>query len=234
MRRADRLFRIVQFLRKRRRAVTARVIGDEFGVCTRTVYRDIQDLIDSGVPILGEAGVGYVMDKAYLLPPIMFDIDELEAIALGITMVKSWTDETFARRAGAALEKIHDVLPAQLLDRIQQLVLFSLPSQAKIPWEVSFSDIRECIRRKQKVQFAYSDERGCSTTRTVRPLAMVFFGPVWLMVAWCEKRRDFRNFRLDRMKDLELSQEFFVDEADKTLQRYVESTVCDVRTGLLK
>jgi predicted DNA-binding transcriptional regulator YafY len=225
MRRADRLFRIVQFLRKRRRAVSARVIGEEFGVCSRTIYRDIQDLIESGVPILGEAGVGYVMDKAYVLPPIMFDIDELEAIALGITMVKSWTDEPFAQRAAAALEKIHAVLPPQLLDRIQQLVLFSLPSKAKIPWQVSFSDVRECIRRKQKVQFAYSDESERRTTRTVRPLAMVFFGPVWLLVAWCETRRDFRNFRLDRMRDLELTREFFVDEADKTLQRYVESCV---------
>jgi predicted DNA-binding transcriptional regulator YafY len=223
MRRADRLFQIVQFLRKRRRAVTARAIGDEFGVCARTVYRDIQDLIASGVPIVGEAGVGYLMDKRYLLPPVMFDIHELEALMLGIGMVKSWTDDEFAEQAVNAQSKILAVLAPQLLERMQQLVLYSMPSRSKIPWRVSFSGIRKCILERRKIELSYTDERGRSTKRRVRPLAMVFFGPAWLLAAWCEKRRDFRNFRLDRIDELDFGQEFFADEADKTLARYIES-----------
>ena len=99
MRRADRLIKIVHYLRRMRHAVTAKKIGEDFDICQRTVYRDIQDLMNSGVPIYGEAGVGYVIDKKYHLPPVMFDPDELEAIALGINMVKNWTDETFAEKA---------------------------------------------------------------------------------------------------------------------------------------
>jgi predicted DNA-binding transcriptional regulator YafY len=207
--------------------VTARAIVEEFGVCTRTVYRDIQDLIGSGVPIVGEAGVGYLMDKRYLLPPVMFDIHELEALMLGIGMVKSWTDEEFAAQAANAQKKIQAVLAPQLLERMQQLVLYAMPSRAKMPWHVSFSRIRDCILEKRKLAFAYTDERGRATTRTVRPLAMVFFGPVWLLAAWCEKRRDFRNFRLDRIGDLELTQEAFADEPDKTLQCYIDAMQAD-------
>ena len=102
MRRADRLIRIVHYLRRMRRAVTAQKIADDFGICRRTVYRDIQDLMNSGVPIHGEAGVGYLIDKKYHLPPVMFDADELEALALGINMVNNWTDAAFAARANSA------------------------------------------------------------------------------------------------------------------------------------
>lgn len=227
MRRADRLFQMVQFLRKRHRAVTARAIGEEFGVCTRTVYRDIQDLIGSGVPVVGEAGVGYLMDKRYLLPPMMFDIHELEALMLGIGMVKNWTDREFAAQAANAQKKIQAVLTPELLERMQQLVLYAMPSCSKLPWQVSFSGIRQCILDRRKLEFSYTDERGRATTRTVRPLAMVFFGPVWLLAAWCEKRCDFRNFRLDRIGELELTQEIFADEPGKTLPCYIDAMQTD-------
>ena len=121
MRRADRLIKIVHYLRRMRQAVTARQIADHFEVCQRTVYRDIQDLMNSGVPIYGEAGVGYLIDKKYHLPPVMFDFDELEAIALGINMVRTWTDEKFSKIAESALEKIQAVLPESRLNDMQQL-----------------------------------------------------------------------------------------------------------------
>jgi predicted DNA-binding transcriptional regulator YafY len=225
MRRADRLFQIVQFLRKRRRAVTAQTMAEEFGICTRTLYRDIQDLMSTGVPIVGEAGVGYLLDRNYHLPPVMFDVDELEAVALGISMVRNWTDEAFAKRATAALAKIEAALPPLLLERLQQLVLLSMPSKARPPWAVSFSELRECILKRRKVRFAYRDDKGKESRRTVRPLAMVFFGPVWLLVAWCESRRDFRNFRLDRMQDAVPLPETFADEPDKSLAHYM-ATAC--------
>ena len=220
MRRADRLIKIVHYLRRMRRAVTARQIADHFEVCQRTVYRDIQDLMNSGVPIYGEAGVGYVIDKNYHLPPVMFNFDELEAIALGINMVRTWTDEKFSKTAESALEKIQAVLSASLLNDMQQLTTYSEESRGKVPWEVSFSDIRECIRSRHKIEFHYTDLSDKTSRRTIRPLSLVFFGPVWLVLGWCELRKDFRSFRLDRMADLAIPGTTFNDEKGKTLEAY--------------
>lgn len=221
MRRAERLFQIVQFLRRRRRAVTARTIAEHFGICERTVYRDLQALMGSGVPVSGAAGVGYLFDRKYELPPVIFDEEELEALALGAAMVNNWTDEVFAARARSALGKIEAVLPERLQERMQQVVLFSQPSRSRIPWSVSFSGLRASIRHRRKVRFAYRDVSERATRRKVRPLAMVFFGPVWLLAGWCEKRRAFRNFRLDRIVKLEFLTEEFADEPGRTLHDYL-------------
>ncbi|MEM9404287.1 MAG: YafY family protein [Pseudomonadota bacterium] len=221
MRRADRLIKIVHYLRRRRHAVTARQIADDFEICQRTVYRDIQDLMNSGVPIYGEAGVGYIIDKQYHLPPVMFDFDELEAIALGIQMVQTWTDEPFSEVAESALDKIKAVLPASRLEDMQQLTTHSEASNSKIVGEVRFSDIRACIRARKKIDFQYTDLNDKTTSRTVRPLSLVFFGPVWLVIGWCELRKDFRNFRLDRMAALAVPGTVFQDEKGKTLKAYL-------------
>lgn len=221
MRRADRLIKLVHYLRRMRSAVTAQRIANDFDICQRTVYRDIHDLMNSGVPIYGEAGVGYIIDKKYHLPPVMFDPDELEAIGLGIAMVRNWTDEQFAEKANSAYEKIQAALPESLLNELQQLATYSMPSASKLPWEVSFSEVRECIRNKQKIEFTYIDLKERKSKRKVRPLSLIFFGPVWLLVAWCEKRKDFRNFRLDRIKTMKVPGELFKDEKGKTLQAYV-------------
>lgn len=221
MRRADRLIKIVHYLRRMRHAVTAARIAEDFDICQRTVYRDIQDLMNSGVPIYGEAGVGYVIDKKYHLPPVMFDFDELEAIALGINMVCTWTDEKFSVKAKSALEKIQAVLSETLLHDMQQLTTYSEESRGKVPWTVSFSDIRECIRQRRKISFNYTDLQEKGSRRIIRPLSLVFFGPVWLVLGWCETRRDFRNFRLDRMRKLELLDQTFKDEKDKSLAAYL-------------
>ena len=221
MRRADRLIKIVHYLRRMRQAVTARQIAEHFEICQRTVYRDIQDLMNSGVPIFGEAGVGYVIDKKYHLPPVMFDFDELEAIALGINMVCNWTDEKFSTKAENALEKIQAVLSDTLLRDMEQLTTHSVESQSKIPWRVSFSDIRECIRTRHKIRFHYTDLKNKTSNRTIRPLSLVFFGPVWLVTGWCETRKDFRNFRLDRMAELVIPGTTFKDEKNKSLRAYL-------------
>ncbi len=221
MRRADRLMQVVHFLRRQRQAVTAQRIAEKFSVCARTVYRDIQDLLNAGVPIFGEAGVGYVIDKGYHLPPLMFDAEEIEALALGIGMVRSWTDEAFAAKADSAFEKIQAALPANRLHELEQLSTFSMASAAKVPWRIDFSEFRECIRRRRCIRFDYSDQHGGTSRRTVRPLALVFFGPVWLLIAWCELRRDFRNFRLDRIDNARISGAQFKDEADKNLAAFV-------------
>lgn len=220
MRRADRLMKTVHFLRGRRRAVTAKRIAEEFDICTRTVYRDVQDLINSGAPISGEAGVGYLIDKQYYLPPVTFDAEELEAIGLGISIVRHWTDERFAEKAASAFAKIQAVLPADLQGELEQITTYSIPNQPDLPWSVSFSDLRECIRVRQKIRISYTDEATQNTLRTLRPLALIFCSPIWLLATWCEKRNDFRNFRLDRIQTVELCEALFEDEKDKNLSAY--------------
>ena len=226
MRRADRLLRIVHFLRSRRCAVTAQCIADEFGVCRRTVYRDIQDLIYSGAPIIGEAGVGYIIDKEYYLPPVTFDVDELEAIGLGISMVRQSTDENFALKARNALEKIQAILPAKMQGEIQQATTFSMPSASGTPRVVRFSDIRQAIQNRCKIRMTYQDKVQRQTVRMVQPLALFFFSPVWLLTCWCEKRNDFRNFRLDRIQAITFCAETFADDADKNLAAFKAKVSC--------
>lgn len=220
MRRADRLMKITHFLRRRRRAVTAKRIAEEFEICTRTVYRDIRDLISTGVPISGEAGVGYLIDKDYYLPPMTFDMEELEAIGLGISVVRQWTDENFAIKANSAFDKIRAALPSGLQSEFQQVTTYAVLGETKLPWSVSFSHLRECIRERRKIYIDYTDENKKATTRVVRPLALLFFGPVWLLGAWCEKREAFRNFRLDRIDEIDYLDELFDDEAGKNLTAY--------------
>jgi len=221
MRRADRLIKLVHFLRRRRRAVTAQRIAEEFNICTRTVYRDIQDLMDSDVPIRGEAGIGYVIDKQYYLPPITFDAEELEAISLGISMVRQWTDDSFAAKADNAFEKIQAVLPTELQGELQQITTWSMPAQDAPPWTIGFSSLRECIRARRKIHIEYKDKGEQTTSRTLRPLALFFFSPAWLLAGWCEKRSDFRHFRLDRIHTMQYCDDIFDDEKDKNLRAYM-------------
>ena len=221
MRRAERLNEIIHHLRRMHHAVTANTLAETFEVSPRTIYRDIQNLIDSGVPIYGEAGVGYVIDKRYHLPPIMFDADEIEAIALGIGMVGNWTDAQFADKAQSAFKKIQATLPAPLIHELHQISTFSAPSHYKIPWEVSFTQVRECIRRKNKVQFNYLDLQQRTTQRIIWPLALISFSPVWLLAGWCELRQSFRNFRLDRISDFIPLDKRYPNAKDKNLPAYL-------------
>lgn len=220
MRRADRLFRIVEYLKARRQAVTADVLAVELEVSVRTIYRDIADLSNSNVPIVGEAGVGYLLDRDYTVRPLIFDVEELDALALGAQMVQSWGDRDIARSAKRAIDKITAVLPAKLRDEILQAALFSPPSQAKLPIKIDFSALRRAIRTKHKAEFRYEALNGKLSRRRIRPLSLAFFGPVWLVTGWCESREDFRNFRLDRITQLIIGDERFSDEKGKRLIDY--------------
>ncbi|MDM7859768.1 YafY family protein [Alteromonas sp. ASW11-36] len=223
MRKSDRLNQIVHYLRRMHQAVTAEVLAEQFEVSVRTLYRDIQDLQDSGVPIVGEAGVGYLIDKSYHLPPIMFDADEVEAIALGISLVSNWTDDNFAQKAQSAYQKIQATLSPEMLQELAQITTFSAPSHYKIPWQVDFTEIRECIRSKQLIQFDYQALDDTITQRTIRPLALTSFSPVWLLTGWCELRCAFRNFRIDRISNFKLLGQRFKDEKDKSLAAYLKT-----------
>lgn len=220
MKRTERHFKIITFLQGRRLAVTGERIAQECEVSTRTIYRDIQNMMSAGVPITGEAGVGYMLDRGYHLAPLSFDIEEIESLVLGMAMVGNWTDEKMARSARSALDKIKNALPAETLDALFGTALFAFRGSMHIPWTINFSEVRQAIREKQKLTLHYSDGKSEKSERCVRPLALAFFGPTWLLLAWCEKRNDFRNFRIDRIAKMELSLDTFKDEPGKALKNY--------------
>jgi len=222
MRRADRLFRIVEFLKARKQAVTGEVLADELEVSVRTIYRDIADLSGSGVPIIGEAGVGYLLDKHYVLRPLMFDVDELDALMLGVQMVESWGDKELVKSARKAIDKISTMLPDKLKQEMMGGVIFSMPSKEKIPINIDFSGLRKAIRARHFVAFSYVAEDKKPSERRIRPLCLSFFGPVWLVTGWCELRQDFRNFRLDRMDNLQITGDVFSEEKGKRLRDFMK------------
>lgn len=226
-RKSDRLFQIVNMLQGRRTALTAARIAERLEITPRTVYRDIQDLMMSGVPIVGEAGVGYMLDRRYHLPPIMFDDEEIECLVLGMAMVACWTDRDTAGVARRALAKLRGTMGAAQREALASVALFAPQSAAKPPWNIDFSDIRRSIRDAVKVHLAYADETGARTERVVRPLALAFFGPVWVMSGWCELREDFRNFRLDRIDNLSVLETRFANEPGKTLRDYLQTVPDD-------
>tara|TARA_B100001989_G_scaffold236175_1_gene197921 strand:+ start:1809 stop:2483 length:675 start_codon:yes stop_codon:yes gene_type:complete len=223
MRKADRLFRIVEYLKARRQVVTAEKLAEVLEVSPRTIYRDIADLNMSGVPIIGEAGMGYILERDYLVQPLMFGLEELDALMLGAKMVQNWGDKELAKSASQAIDKLTSVLPERIQKDISETFLFSFPSKDKKDIIIDFTSLRRAIRSKNKLSFSYEDEERNSTFRKVRPLCLVFFSPVWLLLAWCEKRNDFRNFRIDRIKELQIIDEYFKDEKGKRLQDYEKS-----------
>ena len=221
MRRADRLFDIIQILR-RRKLVRAKDLAERLEVSERTIYRDIRDLMASGVPIDGEAGVGYLLRDGYDLPPLMFDKEEIEALVLGARIVETWADPKLAKAASQVLAKVETVLPERLQTLMNETALLAPPDHYAEPITIDPSALRLAIRARQKIAFDYQDEAGKATKRQVRPLALSFFGPVWLLVAWCELRRDFRCFRLDRIAGLALREETFAPEPGKTVEDFLK------------
>jgi predicted DNA-binding transcriptional regulator YafY len=221
MRRADRLFQIIERLR-RRRVVTARELAERLRVSERTIYRDVSDLIHSKVPIEGAAGLGYALRQGYDLPPLMFTEEELNAIVFGARIVRTWSDEELSKAADAALAKIEGVLPAHLQTLLEDRSLWA-PSDVprtdpKAVIMFDLSRLRGAIRSRRKIRFRYRDEKGAKTRRKVRPLTLWFYPPLWLAGAWCELRKDFRCFRLDRMSDVAFLDETFPAEGGKSVE----------------
>lgn len=220
MRRADRLFQIVLLL-DRGRAVTARELAEALQVSERTIYRDVADLGRSGVPISGEAGVGYLMRPGYRLQPLMFDAEELAALALGSRMVRSWADPALGRAAERALVRIESVLPQALRqDPARDALLvpgFHVPEAMRAP----MAALRASIAAHRKVRLAYTRADGLASQRVIHPLGLVFWGETWTLGAWCELRGGFRSFRLDRIAGLTPLDEAF--DGTGMLVRYLAS-----------
>lgn len=199
MRRADRLFQIVQYLRGGR-LVTARGLAERLEVSPRTIYRDIADLQGSGVPIEGEAGVGYVMAAGFDLPPLMFTRDEVTALVAGARLLQAFGGAEMGRAAEEALVKIRDVLPEAEQGPAREVALAAIGIGVDLAPRERLDALQAAIDGRCRVQLGYKDEAGKPSTRSIRPLGQLFWGKVWTLIAWCELREDFRMFRVDRIE----------------------------------
>ena len=199
MRRADRLFQIIQILRRGKRPVTADAIAEELETSKRTVYRDIADLIGQRAPIRGEAGVGYILEDGFDLPPLMLTPEEVEAAVLGAQMVAARGDPALRRAAEDLIAKIGAVIPENLRPLVVEPSTRASASWRSTPDNVDMVGVRAAIRAGHKVVLQYRDEKEQETARTVWPFAVGYYETSRLIVAWCELRRDFRHFRTDRV-----------------------------------
>ncbi|HET7176958.1 MAG TPA: YafY family protein [Gammaproteobacteria bacterium] len=199
MRRADRLFQIIQYLQGRR-LVTAKQLAERLQVSERTVYRDVQDLMLSGVPIEGEAGVGYILRAGFHLPPLMFTPEEMEALITGARLVKAWAGDKLAEQAEQALAKIEHILPPKLKQQISDTRVFAPGFHAYARHTAQLDTLRGAINKRQVLEIGYIKEDGQTSERSVRPLGLFFWGKVWTLAAWCELRNDYRSFRIDRIQ----------------------------------
>src|SRR5262245_3596749 len=201
MRRADRLFQIIQLLRGRR-LTTAADLARELEISTRTVYRDVQDLLESGVPIEGEAGVGYRMRKGFELPPMTFTVDELQALVLGGRMVEAWADPDLGVAVRGAMKKIESVLPEPLQQSMLRTALFGPPARMASPAPEPLIRLRHAISHERWVSLRYTSGAGEQTERTIVPLGLYFWGRQWLLAGYCLLRNDYRSFRVDRVSGM--------------------------------
>jgi predicted DNA-binding transcriptional regulator YafY len=225
MRRADRLFAIVQYLRGRR-LTTAAQLARWLEVSERTIYRDVADLAGSGVPIDGEAGVGYRIRAGFDLPPLMFTFDEIDALAMGARFVEAWASPKLATGARSALAKIAAALPSDKRVALESSPLFA-PGVYDPQAGARLDALRQAIGERRFADLDYQDATARATRRRVRSLALYFWGDVWTLAAWCELRQDFRNFRLDRIADVSVALERYPDESGKRLEDFLRKMRAD-------
>ncbi|NGY03696.1 helix-turn-helix transcriptional regulator [Solimonas terrae] len=224
MRRADRLFQIVQYLRGRR-LTTATQLAGWLSVSERTIYRDVRDLSLTGVPIEGEAGVGYRLSPHFDLPPLMFTREEIEALATGLRMLQAWGSPELRRGVGSVWAKLAAALPERERIALERTPLYAPDVAASYAARIGplLDGLRRAIAARDVLILDYGDERGQRSARAVWPLGLFFWGDVWLLGAWCELRQDFRNFRVDRITTATSSGAQFPDAAGRRLEDFVRS-----------
>jgi predicted DNA-binding transcriptional regulator YafY len=199
MPRAERLLSLVQLLRKYRQPVTAGRLAEELQVSVRSVYRDIEALRGQGASIAGEAGVGYLLRPGFLLPPLMFTDDEIEALVLGLRLAVEHGDGALGGASADVIAKLRAVLPRDLRALVDETALIAGPALRRPAETVDLAAIRRTIRDQRKASIDYADEQGARTQRTIWPLGLAFFQRSRVVIAWCETRNDFRSFRADRI-----------------------------------
>jgi predicted DNA-binding transcriptional regulator YafY len=221
--RAERLLELLQVLRRHRRPVAGASLAEELGISLRTLYRDIETLKAEGAHIDGEPGVGYVLRPGFMLPPLMFSEEEIEALVLGSRWVAKRSDAQLGAAARNALAKILAVLPADLRDDADNSALIVAPGQMMSIGENELPTIRRAIRAERKIAIDYRDDKGRDTNRTIWPFALAYFDRVRVVGAWCELRRDIRHFRVDRIVALNVSEERYPRRRHALLKEWREA-----------
>src|SRR4051812_42527843 len=199
MPRADRLLRLVQVLRRHRHPVSARRLAEELEISIRSLYRDVQTLRAEGATIDGEPGVGYVLRPGFMLPPLMFSDEELEALLLGLRLTVEHADDALGRAAVEVVAKLRAVLPKDLRALLDETALLAGPALARPTDTVDLAELRRAIREQRKARIEYTSQPRVVTDRVIWPLGLGFFQRSRVVIAWCEARADFRSFRTDRM-----------------------------------
>lgn len=199
MARAERLLDLLQTLRRYSQPVSGQTLADELGVSIRTLYRDIATLQGQGADIEGEPGIGYILRPGFMLPPLMFSEEEIEALVLGSRWVAERADDRLGAAARNALAKIAAVLPADLRDSLDASTLLIGPGERIVADAIDLAVIRRAIRAERKLAIAYRDKGGAESERVIWPFALGYFDRVRIAVAWCELRQDFRHFRTDQI-----------------------------------
>lgn len=220
MRRADRLFAIIQVLRAKRRPVTGAELAAELEVSLRTLYRDMAELVAQRVPIRGEAGTGYVLESGYELPPLMLTPDELEAAVLGAAWVAQHGDAALARGARDLIAKLTAVVPARLRPMLLDASLHPVSFRPRLQDALDVGDIRLAIRDERKLHMRYADSLGRESERTVWPFMIAYMDQVRIVAAFCELRRDFRAFRTDRVRSAQLLAERYPESGASLRRRW--------------
>lgn len=223
MSRTGRLLELLQVLRRYRQPVSGQALADEVGVSLRTLYRDIATLQAQGAAIDGEAGLGYVLRPGFMLPPLMFSEEEIEALVLGSRWVARRSDAQLGAAARNALAKIIAVLPPDLRDDADNSSLLVAPGEMISAGENELPAIRRAIRAERKLTMAYRDEKGRDTERTIWPFALAYFDRVRVIAGWCELRRDIRHFRVDRITSLTITGDRYPHRRAALLKQWRET-----------
>jgi predicted DNA-binding transcriptional regulator YafY len=227
MSRAERLLQLMQCLRQCRHPVSGAVLSQTLGISLRTLYRDIASLQAQGADIEGEAGVGYVLKPGFMLPPMMFTPEEVEALVLGSRWVAERGDARLADAARQALSKISAVLPADLRHELDSSALIVGPGEVLPHPHVDLAEIRSAIRRERKLSMSYTDLKGQASKRTVWPFALGFFEQVRVLVAWCELRQEVRHIRTDRIVAMTVVDERYPQRRQALLKAWRAALVPD-------
>lgn len=226
MRKAERLFQLLTLLRGRRTVITASALAEYLEVSERTIYRDMQALTLSGIPIEGEAGVGYRLKPGFTIPPIMFNAQELEAILLGARMVQRWGDTELGAAADSALTKVMAILPDKLhFEHTLKPEWLLVPEYAAGESARFGQEIRQAIKQQSIIKIDYKAQNQQITNREIWPLGLVFWGNVWTLVSWCELRTAYRSFRLDRINHLIVTAKNYPQRDDINLQHFIQNSV---------
>ncbi|MGO4705486.1 helix-turn-helix transcriptional regulator [Microvirga sp. 2MCAF38] len=221
MRKASRLFEIIQMLRIADGPLTATQIGESLSVTSRSIYRDITALQAMRVPIQGGRGIGYRLRAGFDLPPLMFSIEETEAIVLALALLERTGDSGLKNAAKRVNQKIAAAMPPPLRRALETKALYAWGAVALSPGKIDLAVIRGAIRDEQKIEIDYRDEEGRATRRTIRPVALIYYSETANIVAWCELRQALRNFRADRVAESSLIDAFFKGEGDDLRSRWV-------------